>query len=36
MRAVHVVKLHESEGNLSLLKHQKSVFGNWQKALKNV
>ena len=26
MRAVHVVKLHESEGNLSLLKHQKSVF----------
>ena len=30
MRAVHVVKLHESEGNLSLLKHQKSVF--WQLA----
>ena len=26
MRAVRVVKLHESEGNLSLLKHKKSVF----------
>ena len=30
MRAVRIVKLHESEGNLSLLKHQKSVF--WQLA----
>ena len=36
MRAVYVVKLHDSEGNLSLLKHQKSVFDDWQKALKNV
>ena len=35
MRAVRVVKLHESEGNLSLLKHQNLFFDNWQKALKN-